>query len=147
MKNLPFIALCLFLVLACKTVSNSDKPKTVSVSENTAINKQVTEKPLPVIKAVELSKLYADNEISADEKFKDKQFQVSGKVSNIAEVLGTIQVDLESHKQFFTVKCTFDESEKSEVAKLKKGQNAVFIGTVTGQTLNLFVAVENCKIK
>ncbi len=147
MKNLPFIALCLFLALACKTASDSDKPKTVALPGNVSINKEVTEKPLPVIKAVELSKLYADNEISADEKFKDKQFQISGKVSNIAEVLGTIQVDFESHKQFFTVKCTFDESEKANVAKLKKGQAAVFTGTVTGQTLNLYVAVEDCKIK
>jgi hypothetical protein len=138
MKNLFFIASALFLVLGC---GQTEKPNQ-------------TQNPVaaPVaIKADVLTREYKDNELAADEKYKNKVLEVSGKISNIAEVMGNITVDLEGHKEngvnIISVQCSFPQSEKPNLTKLKTGQNITFQGTNEGMTLNLYVGLADCKIK
>lgn len=108
------------------------------------------EKPIEV-KAPDLTKEYNENELAADGKYKGKLLSVSGKVSEIAETFGTISVDLEGHKEsginLLSVKCSFDDSQKEAVSKLKKGQQATVIGRGDGKTANLYVGLKECKIK
>lgn len=143
----------LFLVLACSNTSNITKPTTntaIATTTNSTQDVAISEKPI-IIKADALTKEYDENEIAADEKYKSKTLEISGKVSNIAETLGKLTVQLEGHKQngmnLVSVMCNFDESEKATVSKLKKGQQTTLIGTGDGKTLGFYVGLNQCKIK
>jgi hypothetical protein len=85
--------------------------------------------------------------LAADAKYKDKLLAVSGKISNIAETLGNVTVQLEGHEIMATVMCSFDDSEKANVAKLKKGQQTTLMGTGDGKTMGIYVGLEHCKIQ
>ncbi len=79
-------------------------------------------------------------------KYKGKTLEVTGKIESIAEVFGTIQVDLVG-VNFATVKCNFLESEAASVATLKNGQIATLVGTGDGMTANLYAGLTDCYIK
>lgn len=145
MKNylniLLIIAALLIVGLACGGGGTSTQ-NTAKVDPN--------EKPIE-IKAPDLTKEYDSNEVAADGKYKGKLISVTGKISDISEVLGTLTVDLEGHKEsginLLSVKCNFNDSDKESVAKLKKGQNTTLIGRGDGKTANLYVGLKDCKIK
>ncbi len=153
--NLTIIfAVGLFLILGCTgsnqnsttTPPNSTAP-TNSTSQTSTTNSTTTnEKPIAV-QAKNLTKEYEDNELAADGKYKDKMLAVSGKVSNIAETMGNITAQLEGHNMVVSVMCNFDESEKANVMKLKKGQQATFVGKGEGSTGGLYVGLQKCKIQ
>ena len=105
--------------------------------------------PMPV-KADDLIKAYKANEIAADEKYRGKLLEVAGKVSDISDTLGSLQVDLGiSTKDFemVTVKCSFPDSERPKIAKLQKGNTATFLGRGDGMTAGLYVGLTDCSLK
>lgn len=112
------------------------------------------ESPTPVNPAEEpiavdakaLTKQYDENELAADQKYKGKLLAVSGKISDIAETLGSVTVSLEGHEILQTVMCSFEASEKPKVAALKKGSKVTLVGTGEGSTAGLYVGLENCSI-
>jgi hypothetical protein len=134
----------LALILACGN-ADSNQP-----NMNTVPGSATDAAPVAV-KAVDITKEYDENELAADAKYKGNTLSVTGKVSEIAEVMGSYQVDLEGFKKsginLLSVKCTFAESEKGNIAKLKKGQMATLTGTGGGKTMNLYVGLNECKIK
>lgn len=139
MKNLPLLLLIFTFILGCSEQSQTNQTKP-------------TESSVPVaVKAEAFAKSYADNEVSADAEYKGKTVEVTGKVINIAEVLNTLQVDLEGVKRsgidVLPVKCNVEQSEKESIAKLKKGQTVTMIGVNDGKTLNLYVGLSKCKVK
>lgn len=145
MKNLSSLliaAIVLFLLIAGCAKKETD---------STAQNAPVSNMPPIEIKAETLTAEYEENEVAADAKYKNKMLAVSGVISNISEVFGSLQIDLEGHKQnginITTVKCTFAESEKSNIVKLKKNQSVTLIGANEGKTANLYVGLDNCRIK
>lgn len=152
MKNiftLVFISTAgLFLVLGCSNSSDSNKPAVKTESAAPEVSAQTTPEDQPPIKitAKNLTKEYEENELAADGKYKDKQLAVSGKVSNIAETFGNVTVSLEGFNGVVSVMCSFEESEKENVAKLKKGQNVILKGKGDGSTGGLYVGLEACKI-
>lgn len=148
--NLSFaLSICVFIALGCTPQSNTSTSNTTAANtnqSNSSAPASSTEKPIQV-QAKALTKEYDDNELAADQKYKGKTLEVSGKVSNIAETLGQITAQLEGHTFTKSVMCSFDASEKDNVMKLKKGQIAVFVGTGDGSTGGLYVGLQNCKIK
>ncbi len=140
MKMIPFLIL-LVVVLGCGKLETSQQTTTPSVNET----------PIEV-QASALTKAYDANEIAADGQYKGKLLSVSGTVTGISETFGTLQVDLEGHKDkagigFITVKCTFNEKEKQSIAALVKGSNATLIGRGDGMTAGLYAGLTDCKIK
>lgn len=149
--NLSLVLALLFVfVLGCQSPSDSNsatKPTaTAAPKSETKTDAKPDTKPI-TIQAKNLTKEYDDNELAADGKYKGKVVEVSGKVSNIAETMGNVTVQLEGHNIAKTVMCSFAESEKESVAKLKKGQNATLIGTGDGMTLGLYAGLKDCKVK
>jgi hypothetical protein len=145
MKNsIPTIALIfLGLVLGCgNQTSTTNNP----ASPANAVQSAPAEKPIAV-QSKALTKEYDSNELAADGKYKDKMLAVSGKVSDIAETFGNVTVSLEGHDIVKSVMCNFEESEKANVAKLKKGQTATLIGKGDGMTGGLYVGLQKCKIQ
>ena len=94
-----------------------------------------------------MTKDYDENELAADGKYKGKTIAVSGKVENIAETMGNVTVSLAGHDMVKSVMCSFEESEKTNVAKLKKGQQATLVGTGDGMTMGLYVGLQKCKVQ
>lgn len=141
--NLVIIfAIGLLVILGC---SGANKNATApDAANNSAVT--TNEKPI-ALQAKALTKEYDENELAADGKYKGKMLAVSGKVSNISETMGSITAQLEGHQMTSSVMCTFEESEKANVMKLKKGQQATFIGKGDGSTGGLYVGLEKCRIQ
>lgn len=132
-------------ILGCSAAKESSAPAS---GQPTLENNTVSNPAAPiVVKATELTKAYDENEIAADGKYKGKTLEVAGKITNIAETLGNVTVSLAGHNAAKTVLCSFGESEKSTVAKLKNGQSATLTGTGDGSTGGLYVGLNDCKIK
>lgn len=149
MKNLVNLTLALSVIgliaLGCSGDSNRNTTSSDGASKTASPNPS-TEKSVE-IQAKALTKEYDANEIAADEKFKGKMLAVSGKVSNIAETMGNMTVQLEGHDVVASVMCRFADAEKPSVAKLKKGQQAKLVGVGDGKTLGLYVGMKECKIQ
>src|SRR5690349_7767135 len=117
MKNLPLLLILLGVVLGCGNSSGNktSSSQTSGNQANSSSNAQTVEAPPIVVTAKDLVKAYKENELAADEKYQGKKLQVAGKITGIASVLNSIQVDLEG-KDFVTVKCSFPEEGKGDVA-------------------------------
>ena len=153
MKNLLnltiLFALGLFLILGCSGANQNATTPTNSASVTTApanTTTAPTEKPIAVQARV-MTKDYDENELAADGKYKGKTIAVSGKVENIAETMGNVTVSLAGHDMVKSVMCSFEESEKTNVAKLKKGQQATLVGTGDGMTMGLYAGLQKCKVQ
>lgn len=93
----------------------------------------------------ELYRDYKENAIAADEKYKDKLIQVTGKIDDIfREVMGHPYVTFEVDKYFGHVQAVFDKDEEKNIAKLKKGQTITVRGRCKGKTIN--VLLDDCII-
>lgn len=98
-------------------------------------------KTLP-ISSHNLIEAYKANEISADDKFKDKLLEVTGKIRDIKKgLLGEYYVTLKSNKQFEfkSVQCFFSKEHKKKLMKLKKNQSITIIGKCTGLMGNVLI--------
>ncbi len=150
--NLTVIGLLfLGLILGCsgtnKNTSAPNAPVASIAASNTVVAPAAPSEKLIAIQARVLTKEYDDNELVADGKYKGKMLAVSGKIENIAETLGNVTVSLAGHDMVKSVMCSFDESEKEAVAKLKKGQQITLTGQGDGMTMGFYAGIKNCKIQ
>jgi hypothetical protein len=94
------------------------------------------------ISAQDLVQNYINNEVRADENFKNKQFYVEGTVSDIKkDIMDDIYVTLEGPEILREVQCYFDDKETA--SKLEKGMRVTFYGKCDGLMMN--VLMKNCK--
>lgn len=92
-----------------------------------------------------LHKDYEDNAIAADEKYKDKVIQITGKVDDIfREAMGHPYVTFKVDDYFAHVQATFSKDEESNIAKLKKGQTITVRGRCKGKICG--VHLNDCMI-
>ncbi|NII28758.1 hypothetical protein HB364_26995 [Pseudoflavitalea sp. X16] len=90
------------------------------------------------ITAKQLTAAYADNEVSADNNYKDKSFYVSGTITDIKkDILDNIYVTLEGNEMFRQVQCYFEDKETA--GKLQKGMKATFQGKCDGLMINVLM--------
>ncbi len=148
MKNLLSFGLVsmviVMMVMGCGGINSMNTGMNTQTSNAPASNAPA-EKPI-LVTSKALAKDYDENELAADEKYKGKQLLVSGKVANIAETMGNVTVTLEGHERLKDVMCSFIESEKGNVAKLKKRQQVTLIGTGDGSTAGLYVGLTKCRV-
>lgn len=142
MKTSIFNVLLALFCLVILAIGCAESPQQTDSGSEPAAD----EKPIS-LNAKALTKEYDDNELAADGKYKGKLLAVSGKISDISETFGTINVSLEGHDIVQTVMCGFEEAEKPKVAALKKGQNTTLIGRGDGSTAGLFVGLQKCRIQ
>lgn len=151
MKTNTFLAfaLLLLMLLACDSSPQSQNNSNTSSASNTNQNKSATSEPLPVeikINALDLLKAYEENEVSADEKFRNKRLAVTGKIENISVVMEQMYITLQGRSMtFVNVQAFFPDSQKESVSKLKKGQTITIEGTCDGKGLN--VELKDCRIQ
>lgn len=127
--------------------TNQEQEKT----SNTNTTTQEEEKENNIIKVdyEKLHKDYMDNPIAADEKYKGKILELTGKVYNIdREIAGNpyITFNIGGEYSFQDVRITFKKSEEEKVTKLKKGQKVTIRGECRGTLLSTTVSLNDCEI-
>jgi len=132
MKNfLSGLALLFFIVIAFGSVDEATK-----ITPETLPNVEIT--------APQLYQAYQANEIAADEKYKDKIIQVSGRIRDIGnDLMDNPYITLVGDQYFGDVQCFFNE--KSVVANLSKGQQITVLGICDGLMIN--VLLNDCVVK
>ena len=105
--------------------------------------------PTPVIVTAE--RLNADkekNEVGWNDTYLDKQAQISGDISAIADAGGYYDVKLRSENPFMDVVCKINKSETSEalVTRLSAGQSVTILGRVTDDGI-VDIVVEDCSLQ
>lgn len=89
---------------------------------------------LPLYKASELARAYADNTVAADQEFKGKRFKVTGTVDAInTDFLGKPYVSLRGGvNQFMEPQFAFDKDQVDDLAELRKGMKVTLVCTGRG---------------
>ena len=111
--------------------------------------KTETEKTVEKSQEIDYRIIYSDyekNPISADAKYKDKYWQVTGTVGQIdREIMGnpfvTFEIDFLKN-----IRLTFAKSEEEKISKLEKGQTIAVVGKCNGTLLSTSVAFDDCHL-
>jgi hypothetical protein len=105
---------------------------------------QIENQKKNTISARSLYENYEANEVSADQKFKNEIFYVTGVVEEIKkDFMDDIYVTLKTGQMFSYVNCYLDDEKTA--AKLKKGQRVTFKGKCNGMVVTL-VTMKDCEI-
>jgi len=87
---------------------------------------------------------YEANEVSADDKYKDKVVAVSGEVTGIEKnpITDAMYIKLATSNQFISVDAYFSDSHKEDLKKAKKGDRVTLKCRCKGMVLS--VQLESC---
>ena len=101
---------------------------------------------IPIVTSVQLASDYEKNTISADEKYKGKQFKISGRVTDInTDFLGNPYITMTGTNQFLQPQFKFPSDQKSQLATLQKGMNLTLLCTGAGDVVKTPMS-EDCQI-
>ena len=143
MKKIIVSALTVFGIgafLLVAAASSEDKEETQK--KEAAKQAEIQAAPAIEVTAAQLCEDYKANEIAADEKYKGKILQVTGKVDSIAkDILDSIYVTLKSGKRFdlMSVQAFFPDSVTAQAAALSKGQKVTVKGRCEGKLMNIII--------
>ena len=100
--------------------------------------------PVLTVNSKTLYKEYSNNEIAADDKYKEKIIQVNGTIRDIGnDLMDDAYITLIGDEFFGDVQCFFPD--KSNLIDVKKGQRVTVVGYCDGLFLN--VLLKNCIVK
>lgn len=120
------------------TASTQSTPQEESTPEETAIE----------VTAVDLIAAYDENEVSADNEYKDKTLKITGTVSDIGvDVANRSYIMLKDENDPYAilgVQCYFEDDQKDAIAQLKKGDAVTVTGTCEGKVVS--VSIKDCQI-
>ena len=107
--------------------------------------------PAPKVKAGDLLKEYGTNAIGADNKYKGKRLQVTGKFQSVNRMLGVgyiVQLTGEDTDELNTafIQCTVHESAKEDVGKMQPGQIVTLEGTCDGMLIPGQLKLSQCTV-
>lgn len=128
---------------------NSSTEKKTEVKTEEVAEEPVEEVPAVVTTSAEIAKDYSENEVAADEKYKDKMIEVSGKVTGVDNGItdNELIVKLSDGEYDFSGPwCYMKPSEKEKVIALKKGQQVTLIGKGNSATIGSPM-IKDCVIK
>ena len=130
MRYLIIIGVCFMLFTAGCLGVGEEKSITKDVQGQAASYK---------VTAVDLYKEYDANSVAADQKYKDKVLEVSGKICNIGEdITGVPYIVLAGDEYGMVgVQCCF--GDENVVAKLSKDQQVTVSGKCDGIIIDVFL--------
>lgn len=128
-----------------------DKPNN-DAKTGTQTDTKVEENNDQPVEAIEVNtssfiKEFDENQLAAEEKYKDKIIRFSGYIRNISEdIMGSpfLSINPTSDEYYYgtNIQCMF--KEKSELTSLKNGQSITLEGKVDNQSIGIIV-IKNCK--
>lgn len=90
------------------------------------------------VDALKLWDDYHANEVAADEVYKGKVLQVSGKVHAITkDFTGSVVVELEARNPYMSSHARLDDTQAGTAAKLAKGQSVVLVCEGDGMVVGM----------
>lgn len=129
-----------------QTATQKTEPKQPKLHEEPVEPAPPPPTPLERVTARQLNKDYADNEIAADLKYKDKVFAVTGVVLDIGkDWLDDPYLTMGGRGILGGVHFEFNEESIPALARVSKGQSVTIKGEITGLTLGT-VMVQECEI-
>jgi len=122
--------------------STTSSPSNSSSGSSSDSSSSDSSQPADIsVSADQLSSAYNANEVSADDKYKDKKLVVTGTINSIGkDIADTSYITLQSDGDLLGVQCMFDDQYKPQLAKLHKGQRVRLQGTCKGKVLNVLLA-------
>jgi phage FluMu protein Com len=142
---LSFIVLAVIIGVFMGTCSENDLTGGKS-SERT--NKPVRPKQVMPVNIRQILYDYKNNEIGADNTYKDKYIEVTGYVSSVKkDIMGGLYVTIGTGRQYEIpeIQASFDDSQNAVLSKLQVRQQVTVVGKVTGLMMN--VQMKDCVIK
>jgi hypothetical protein len=105
-------------------------------------------KPEATVTADEMIEEYKKNVIAADQKYKGKLVQVSGRVAEVkkAPVLGYYVALISAQSESFDIMCYLDDSAVNDAGKLQSGDSVKLMGNCSGQAAGLMLTFRGCVI-
>ena len=105
--------------------------------------KEIVTRENQTVSAKDLFYAYQQNEVSADNNFRDKWFYVEGAVDDVKkDIMDDIYVTLKTGEIFGSVQCFLDDADIA--SQLKKGQKITIYGKCSGLMMN--VLMKDCKV-
>ena len=105
--------------------------------------KEIEKRENQTVSAKGLFYTYQQNEVSADNNFKDKWFYVEGVVDDIKkDIMDDIYVTLKTGEMFGNIQCFLDDADVA--SQLQKGQKITIYGKCSGLMMN--VLMKECKV-
>ena len=105
--------------------------------------KEIESRENQTVSAKDLFYTYQQNEVSADNNFKDKWFYVEGVVDDIKkDIMDDIYVTLKTGEMFGNIQCFLDDADVA--SQLQKGQKITVYGKCSGLMMN--VLMKDCKV-
>ncbi len=113
-------------VIANKDESAADKATTEASNAARVAEERATQAQalaaLPTITSIQLAEDYEENTLAADQKYKGKQFKVTGRVADInTDLFGDPYIMMEGTNIFMQPQFAFDKDAGEQLAKLRKG--------------------------
>lgn len=132
-----------------KVKETADKVKDTKDTVKATTATKPAEKKVEVLKVTTtvLGKAYDDNEVKADTVYKDKLIETSGKITDIAVVLGNTTLTLATGADFdLGITCSFSEQvDIDKIAELNKGDKVTVQGVCDGKSFG--VSITDCVLK
>ena len=132
-KNTPAQATAVSSVASTSNDTSKQESKPVKESE------PVEAKPIK-LSLPKLLDTYHNNEVNADEKYKDKIVRFSGVVDEVKkDFLNNMYVSVGTGKDFEipVAQCFFEKEHLSQLTRLNKGDRITIIGRVQGLMMNV----------
>ena len=146
MKNYLLPIAILTLVGCGGTPSNTNQ--TANGSAPTATNQAPAPTETINVTADELVKGYKENELAGDQKFKDKNLIVTGKIESIESGIADmpyIMLKAGGDMEFNKPQAHFNKEDTAMLAKLKKGQ-AIKLQCIGNGEIGGMPMLKDCKV-
>jgi len=137
-----WLVVCLAIIISSGDGSKLNKTSTIT-SPSKAQVEQIIQ-----VNINEILSAYKNNEIGADNKYKGKLIQVTGKISSIKkDILDNLYVTLGTGAvlEIPQIQAFFDDSMNNQLGQLCKGHRLTIVGRVDGLMFN--VLTRDCIIK
>jgi len=140
------IGFLIFIGIAMIGFCSNDKSSTNGHSSQASSVQAKAVEPALTVTASELLAAFEQNELKANQTYKNKYIAVQGAVDNIGEdIVGSPYVTLKTGNIILSVQCMLNKSEAAKAANLDKGQQITIQGNCDGKFGN--VLIKNCSIK
>lgn len=140
------IGCIIFLGLIIIGFCSNDKSSNEASTQQPTSKQATVVEPALTVTAIELLKAFQENELKANQTYKNKYIAVQGAVDAIGEdIVGSPYVTLKTSNVILSVQCMLNKSETGKAANLQKGQQIIVQGNCDGKFGNILI--KNCSIK